>query len=168
MCLRSDNFQMLNVFTKITVLICVLFLPVSNSVALPPQLALADMDGNEHRLSDYRGKWLLVNYWATWCAPCVAELPQLQAFHQRNEKNNVLVISVNFEEIEMAPLAAFLQRHKISLPVWLASPDEPSPWGRIRGLPTSFIISPNGELLRTYQGLIDLEQVAALIAESDK
>jgi thiol-disulfide isomerase/thioredoxin len=159
---------MLKSFIKIIIAACCVFCLLSTTVAGASELALADMDGNEHRLSDYRGKWVLVNYWATWCGPCVEEIPKLQNFYQANKAAGVVVIGVNFEDIGVEALRTFVRQQNISFPVWLASPDEPSPWGRIRGVPTSFIISPKGDLLHTFRGQVDLKKTAEIIAEAGK
>ena len=70
---------------------------------------LPDIDGRAHSLSDYRGKWVLVNYWATWCPPCLEELPELEVFHT-NAEGKAVVLGVNMEEIDEPQLRAFVEQ----------------------------------------------------------
>lgn len=164
MSVRKVKFQLLKSFLLRGI---VLFLLVSTGAvqSQAAELALADLDGKEHKLSDYRGQWLVVNYWATWCHPCVEEMPELIFFHDKHQGSGVQVIGVNYENTPLPKVRAFIEEHLISFPVWLASPDEPSPLGRIRAIPTTFIVSPEGEVVHTEHGKVSFSLLEQLLNE---
>ncbi len=126
--------------------------------------ALPDMQGKQHHLSDYRGKWVLVNYWATWCPPCRKELPELEVFHNGSE-GRAVVLGVNMEDIALGPLQEFVAEQFLSFPILLAGPmpgrDERV--GPIPGLPTSYLISPQGEVVARQTGPVTAEAIRKFI-----
>jgi thiol-disulfide isomerase/thioredoxin len=129
----------------------------------PVEFTLPDLEGNAHPLEQYRGKWVVVNYWATWCPPCLEEIPDLVDFHDRHKEREAVVVGVNYEDIGSAQLAAFLNRLLVSYPVLRADPFEDSPLGPIPGLPTTFIIDPDGHAVARQVGPITGEQLEAYI-----
>lgn len=108
--------------------------------------ALPDIDGRAHNLSDYRGKWVVVNYWATWCPPCLKELPELEIFH-RTHRDRAVVLGVNMETIGDAALRAFVERQALSFPILVAGerPSRAQLVGPVAGLPTTYLVAPSGE-----------------------
>jgi peroxiredoxin len=123
---------------------------VGPGCADPVDFALPDLNGKEHRLAEYRGKWVLVNYWATWCPPCLEELPELEVFHAT--RSDAVVLGVNMEDISLARLREFVDEQFLSFPILRMSPRGSSELGRIPGLPTSFLISPSGEVAARHVG----------------
>ena len=69
---------------------------------------LPDVDGQMQTLDQYQGKWVIVNYWATWCTTCLKELPDLVSFHQNNKDKDAVVVGINFEDINMEELSTFI------------------------------------------------------------
>lgn len=126
---------------------------------------LADLDGKEHNLSDYRGKWVVVNYWATWCPPCIEEIPELNSFHDKHKKTDAVVLGVNFEELDPDLVSQFLEEYMVSYPILLDEPDKFTELGRIDGLPTTFIISPRGEVVHKKTGKVDTAYLEKVIQE---
>ena len=118
------------------------------------ELVLPDLQGRDVRLSDYRGDWVLVNFWATWCGPCVEELPLLESLHRQADVG-VRVIGINMEAQEPALITAFLQQLGITYPNLLAPPDEPTVLGRVEGLPLSLLIDPTGQVVARHAGAFD-------------
>ena len=126
---------------------------------------LPDLDGKEHKLSDYRGKWVLVNYWATWCPPSREELPELEILHSQSE-GKIVVLGVNLENITLKPLKAFVEEQFLSFPILIAG-DQPKAdqmVGPAPGMPTSYLIAPDGEIVARQVGTLTAEIVRKFIA----
>lgn len=125
---------------------------------------LPDLKGQPHSLSDYRGKWVLVNYWATWCPPCREELPELEVFHS-GAAGKAVVLGVNMEEIGDAALKAFVDEQFLSFPILRADAQPPRSQllGPVEGLPTSYLVAPSGEVVARQVGPITAEAIAAFI-----
>ena len=122
-----------------------------------------DLDGVEYRLNNYKGKWVVVNYWATWCTPCVKEIPDLIDFHNRHQGKDAVVLGVNMEETSDENVKKFLSRFDVSYPMLLAEPDSRTPLGEISGLPTTFIISPDGKVVHKELGRITKQELEDII-----
>ena len=129
----------------------------------PVDFSLPDIKGQQHRLVDYRGKWVVVNYWATWCPPCLDEIPELIEFHERNAADRAVVLGVNYEDVDDLYLKTFVDEYFISYPVLLAEPGAANYFGRIRGLPTTFIISPAGKVVARRVGGVDAAYLESII-----
>ncbi|MCZ7598914.1 MAG: TlpA family protein disulfide reductase [Gammaproteobacteria bacterium] len=113
------------------------------------------LDGAPVRLSAFRGQWVVVNFWATWCGPCIREIPLLDALHR--ERDDVTVIGVNFEEIERRDLEEFVDRMSISYPVVEVGAEPLVPFEPLKGLPSTFLVSPDGIAVAAKVGEVDRE-----------
>ena len=133
------------------------------SQALGADFTLPDIDGVKHKLSDYRGKWVVVNYWATWCPPCLDELPELDAFHSRHKGKGALVLGVNMEDIPLDKLREFVDEHFINYPVLLGGNREETAFGPLPGLPVTYLISPSGEVAASHLGRVDAASIEEFI-----
>ncbi|UCE90172.1 MAG: TlpA family protein disulfide reductase, partial [Pseudomonadota bacterium] len=140
-----------------------MFVSSAAGVASPPDFALFDTKGQQHRLADYRGKWVVVNYWATWCPPCLDEIPELVEFHEKNAEGRAVVLGINYEDVDDLYLKTFVDEYFISYPVLLAEPGAANYFGRIRGLPTTFVISPAGEVVARRVGGVDAAYLERII-----
>lgn len=132
---------------------------VASDAAPPIDLELATLDGPPFRFADHRGRWVVVNYWATWCAPCIKEIPDLSAFDAARE--DAVVVGLAFEEIEEAELRAFLTRHPAAypiVPVDVYAP--PAAFEVPRGLPTTYLVDPRGRLVHRFLGPITGAEIA--------
>lgn len=127
-----------------------------------------DINGKVHQLSDYKGKWVIVNYWATWCPPCLDEIPELVEFHEQHRDKDAVVLGVNLEEISTAELKNFVDQYFISYPVLTAEQTMSTPFGNIYGLPTTFLVSPDGEVLASKTGGVTQQDLEASIREFSK
>ena len=136
--------------------------------AEPVDYSLPDVHGKEHSLADYRGKWVVVNYWATWCPPCQEEIPDLVEFHDRHKDNDAVVIGINFEDIGEEQLSAFVDSFLISYPILRSKPLAETPLGTIPGLPTTFIIAPDGSPVARQVGPVTGKQLDDYIARKKK
>ena len=134
--------------------------------AEPIDFSLPDLDGKQRSLSEFRGKWVVLNYWATWCPPCLEEIPDLVAFHDRHVDKDAVVIGLNYENIPPAQLKAFADQYLISYPVLLNGDIRPAHERlAVGGMPTSYIISPEGEPVARQMGTITVDQLETYIAK---
>lgn len=134
---------------------------ISNAAAI--DMPLDDVYGNKLNLKSYRGKWLVVNYWATWCPPCITEMPELQAFHDAHADQNAMVIGINAELIGKPRLRAFLDDYFITYPVFVSKPTQQSELGLIPGLPTTFLVTPQGDVVARQVGPVTREMIEQFI-----
>ena len=109
------------------------------------------VDGNTGRLDDFFGKWLVVNYWADWCPPCIKEMPELTNFYNSN-KDSVLVLAYNFDRLEGEELSNQIKRFGVDIPSITNDPGLLFGWESPPSLPATYIITPEGKLLHTLIG----------------
>lgn len=145
--------------------LAILFLLNANLHAEPVDFSLPDMKGVEHKLSDYRGKWVVVNYWATWCPPCLTEIPELVDFHEDHKDSDAVVLGVNFEDISLNGLKQFSEEYFMNYPVLRTKPGPGSELGPIPGLPTTYLVSPTGEVVARQVGPITAKLITDFIAQ---
>ncbi len=136
--------------------------PVEN--ALAPDFKLTDMDGNVVQLSDYRGKVVLVNFWATWCPPCVMEMPTLQDRYAKYGGKDFVVLAVDVDETEL-PVQAFMARNGLSFPVMIDEGGELYQLYQVRGLPSSYLIDEQGVIRGIHIGVMTEEQIDGYLTE---
>lgn len=137
-----------------------------SSLALPAQaieMQLKGLDGSIQQLSDFRGNWVVVNYWATWCPPCIEEMPELQAFHDENAGRGAIVIGINSEVVSREKLLEFLDDYFITYPIYTSPPIFESELGSIPGLPTTFLVSPQGTVEARQVGGVTREMIEKFI-----
>ncbi len=134
-----------------------------SSFCVASEFSLADLDGKEHKLSSEKGKWVIINYWATWCPPCVEEIPELIFFHDKHKDNDAVVWGVNFEDAPEKKIKDFLDDFMVSYPILLAEPGRNSYFGEVIGLPTTYFISPEGELVHTLVGMVTVEYIEKIM-----
>ncbi|MDH5325229.1 MAG: TlpA family protein disulfide reductase [Gammaproteobacteria bacterium] len=143
--------------------------PADSTPASKVDFSLMDIHGKQHKLSDYRGKWVVVNYWATWCPPCLEEIPELVDFHEAHKDKNAVVLGIDFEDVELAKLKLFVEDYFMSYPILRMKPVARSELGIITGLPTTFLVSPSGELVAQQTGPITKKMIEEFITqESNK
>ena len=140
----------------ITLLLCLLSLATSADDIFDYQLH--DLNGQLHRASDSRGKWLVINFWATWCAPCLKELPELERFHQQH-KDTADLWGVTFEDTDKASIIEFTERLGISFPILGYAEDPLTGYGEVRVLPTTFLINPEGLFQHRFEGPITAQDI---------
>jgi len=119
-----------------------------------PELKLKDVEGRSHDLRDYRGKVVLVNFWATWCEPCRDELPSMMRLRQRLAGRPFEVLAVDAGEGE-ARVKEFLQKMPLSFPVLLDGDSAAMRDWKVRGLPASFVVDATGQIRYSFLGELD-------------
>jgi thiol-disulfide isomerase/thioredoxin len=135
--------------------------PVSPPVAAP-DVSFVAADGSEHRLSEFMGHGMVVNLWATWCAPCIEELPSLAALSKTLAPDDIAVLPLSSDRGGATAVAAYFQQHGISgLPVLLDPHSTAAHTWHVRGIPTSFVIDKKGREVARLEGSADWSTPAA-------
>lgn len=122
--------------------------------ALAPDFTLTDMNGKSLSLSQFRGKVVLVNFWATWCPPCRAEMPSIERLYRRLEKHkNFVLLTVNVnEDNSKDSVKAFTEETPLSFPILLDRDNRVAGRYQVNGIPQTFIIDPNGVIVQKVVG----------------
>jgi peroxiredoxin len=121
---------------------------------ITPGLELADLEGKPHRLADYRGRVVLVNFWATWCVPCREEMPSIERLRASLQGRPFTVLAVNLAEPE-SRIRKFLEAVPVSFPVLLDRNAQTAKAWQARVLPATFIVGPDGVVRYQYYGELD-------------
>jgi peroxiredoxin len=119
-----------------------------------PPLELADLEGKRHRLADYRGKAVLVNFWATWCVPCRDEMPSIERLRASLEGRPFAVLAVNLAEPQ-SRIQAFLEKVPVRFTVLLDSDTKTAKAWQAKLLPATYIIGPDGTIRYLHLGELD-------------
>jgi peroxiredoxin len=122
-----------------------------------PDFVLRDATGKKLRLSDYKGQVVLLNFWATWCLPCKAEIPWFIDFEKRFQKQGLTVIGVSMDEDGWSAINPYIADQKISYPVVLATEEMNELYGGVEVLPTTLLIGRDGKVVFIHKGLIRRE-----------
>jgi thiol-disulfide isomerase/thioredoxin len=132
----------------------------STPVATPlvPTLSVTTLDGARWDLASRRGEWVVVNFWATWCAPCLKEIPDLGALDARHD--DLSVIGLAYEEIGADDLRAFLLDHPARYPIAIVDVyAPPADFETPRGLPMTYLIAPDGKIAKRFLGPVTSDEV---------
>ena len=125
----------------------------AQEVGSAPELKVGTLAHGQFDLVDQRGTWVLVNFWATWCAPCLKEMPELDEYDREHEE--LKIIGLAFEETSAEELSAFLKTRPVSYPIALIDVyTPPAGWDVPRGLPLSILLGPDGKVAKKFLGPI--------------
>jgi thiol-disulfide isomerase/thioredoxin len=139
-----------------------------------PDFKLKDLDGDEVTLSQFRGKVVLVNFWATWCGPCHIEIPWLMEFQEKYSGRGFTVLGVAMDEEGKSAVAPFVaterfrldgKRQSINYPIVLGNDASADQFGGLVGFPTSVLISKDGHVIRRVDGLMSYDEINQAIQE---
>jgi peroxiredoxin len=165
---KDFNYPMaVFIFVAVTVLVVILSLKLndssfkfSNQVAIKDNLPAPDftfpgLDGKMVSLSDYKGKVVLVNIWATWCPPCVDEMPSMEKLYQKFKGENFEILAVSIDEPGLKAVAPFMKKSNLTFPALIDSEGTIKAVYGITGVPESFIIDQKGILIKKIIGPVD-------------
>lgn len=139
-------------------------MPADAAMPSQPTLHVGTLDGKTFDLAAQRGRWVIVNYWATWCVPCIKEMPGISHFVATHK--NVAAIGLAYEDSEPADIRAFLAKHPVVYPIAQVTLDEPlKDFDEPRGLPTTYLISPDGRVAKRIVGPVTEASLAGWIGE---
>jgi peroxiredoxin len=125
-----------------------------------PDFTLSDIEGKEHKLSDYKGKNVLIVFWATWCGPCRMEIPHLIELRNTVSKDDLAILAISNERPET--VKKFVAQTKMNYTILLDKRDLPAPYNSIRAIPSSFYIDSEGKIKLGSTGLISLDEIKAI------
>ncbi len=127
---------------------------------------MQDNKGRVHHLEDYRGKWLLVNFWATWCPPCLEEIPDLIKLYDAHKGKDLEILGVAMSYQDPKYVSDFADSMFINYPVVLGTPELAAQIGPVPGLPTSYLFNPQGEIVARQVGGLTKEGVESYIRKN--
>ena len=155
------------VFVGVTVLVTILALSLNdtsfefpNQVAIEsdipaPDFSFPGLDGKKVRLSDFKGKVVLVNIWATWCPPCVDEMPSMEKLYRKFKEQKFEILAVSIDESGRKAVAPFMKKNRLTFPALIDSDGTIKSVYRIAAIPESFIIDKQGVLVKKIVGPLD-------------
>ncbi|MDZ5471154.1 thiol-disulfide oxidoreductase ResA (plasmid) [Bacillus sp. 31A1R] len=134
---------------------------------IAPDFVLTDLNGQKHRLSDYEGKGVFLNFWATWCKPCEREMPYMNNQYQNYKDQGVEIIAVNVAESDVA-VKEFANRYQLQFPIVIDKDQQVMTAYGVNPLPITFLIDKNGEVVDVHRGEIPTEELLIELLEKIK
>ena len=132
------------------------FASESNIISKPaPPFKLLDLNGNKVSLSDFKDKVVILDFWATWCPPCVKEIPHFIELYKEYKNQGLAILGISVDRQGIGIVKAFNQKYKINYPILMADSQVVQAYGNISSIPTTFVIDPAGKIRRMYVGYRD-------------
>jgi peroxiredoxin len=123
-----------------------------------PDFTLTDVSGRPVKLSDYKGKVVLLNFWATWCGPCKTEIPWFNQFEKTYKDRGFEILGVSMDENGWRPVRPFVKQMEVKYPVMIGNDGVAQLYGGIESLPMTFLIDREGRVAEVHSGLVDKHQ----------
>ncbi len=124
-----------------------------------PDFIVTDMNGEQHRLSDYKGQGVFLNFWGTWCKPCAKEMPAMDNQYQVYKDQGVQTLAINIAESDLK-VNSFAKRYKLSFPIAIDRNRSVKESYNIDPLPTTFLINPEGKIVKIIKGEMTEQDIA--------
>lgn len=132
------------------------------ALRVAPDFTRTDLKGRPLTLRSYRGKLVLLNFWATWCGPCLAEMPKFMAWQNTYGAAGLQIVGVSMDD-DAAPVKRTYEKYHLNYPVAMGDAALGERFGGVLGLPLSYLIDPDGRIVGRYQGDLDLKQLESRI-----
>jgi cytochrome c biogenesis protein CcmG, thiol:disulfide interchange protein DsbE len=129
-----------------------------NVLRVAPDITRTDIKGDVFSLNTYRGKLVLLNFWATWCGPCLTEIPRFVAWQRTYGPAGLQIVGISMDD-ELAPVKRAYQKFQMDYPVLMGDPQLAEQFGGVLGLPLSYLIDADGRIAARYQGDLDLKKL---------
>jgi thiol-disulfide isomerase/thioredoxin len=148
--------------------------PSTASNAAAPSIVMKDVDGHDVSLEQFKGKVVLVNFWATWCAPCKIEIPWMIEFQKKYSSRGFTILGVSMDEDGKKAIDPFLQKERFDVngqkeamnyPILLGNDSVADKFGSIMGLPTSMLFTRDGKKIKTIVGLVNHDDISKAIED---
>jgi peroxiredoxin len=130
-----------------------------------PDFTLTDLNGKEHKLSDYKGKEVMLVFWATWCGPCRIEIPHIVELRKSISEDKLAILAISNESEEV--VKNFVQTNNLNYTVLISKSTLPEPYSLVTGIPSSFFINSEGKIKFGTMGTIDLNVMKAIVEASE-
>jgi len=134
-----------------------------------PDFTLPDSTGSPIKLSAYKGKVILLDFWATWCTGCKVEIPWYVEFQNKYGKDGLTAIGVSMDDDGWKSVKPFLEEHKLNYPIVIANQDVANRYGGLPSLPMTLLIDRNGKIAESHAGMVDKDafenKIKALLHE---
>ena len=118
------------------------------------EFELADISGKKVRLSDFKGKVVVLDFWATWCGPCRVEIPDFVKLQSKYKDKGLEIVGLSLDADGASAVGPFLKEHQVNYTMLLANDDTAKSFGGILGIPTTFIIDRQGRIVQKYIGVM--------------
>ena len=128
-----------------------------------PQWKLTDLDGKPVSSADFKGKIVVVDFWATWCPPCVAEIPGYVEFQKKMEAQGVTIVGLSLDEIAPADVKKFVIARGINYPIAIAGQDLFEAFGKAEGIPATYVLDREGKIRFQKVGGAPIEDLEAVV-----
>ncbi len=151
-------------FTGFVVMLAMVLALLMPSAYAAGGFSLKDMNGETHTLASYKGKWVLVNFWATWCPPCLEEIPDLILLHDKRKNKDFAVIGIAVDYKSADEIRRFADDNLISYPLVLGEDKVIEQFGSADVLPTSYLYNPQGILVKRHRGLITRPMIEKIVS----
>ncbi|MFH0988948.1 MAG: TlpA disulfide reductase family protein [bacterium] len=155
-----NPYRLLAAFVLAFLIITTVF---SQSNPKAKDFALKDQDGKVIKLSDYKSKVVIVNFWATWCGPCIKEIPDFVNAYQKYKAKGVEIIGVATDKEGWTVVKSFVKKNKIIYPIVLTTAQYAAEYDNITGIPTTYFIDKQGNVANKKVGSLSMEELEKLI-----